>query len=147
MKIINNKYFAFISYLVIIFYLLNSNLIYEYFVPQDLSKYTGLFRDWIITLNDTFCEIKKENDDCRPYQYGPILLYLPLPYLLEAFYYEIFPYFSIIIFLIFIFLIFNKYYEKNKFLILVLIFSPTTLLALERGNLDLLLFFLAVISA
>jgi len=143
MKVINNKYFIFFLIIITIFYLLYSNLIYDYFVPQDKTKYLGLFRDWIITLNDTYCEIQTINYDCRPFQYGPILLYLPFPNFLKNFYYLIVPNLSIILFVISIFFIFAKYFSKNKFLIFCIIFSPTSLLALERGNLDLHLFLIA----
>lgn len=145
MKIIENKYFAILLVLAIIFYLLYSNLIYDYFVAQDTSKYLGLFRDWIITLDDTYCEIQSNSENCRPYQYGPALLYLPLPNLLKEFYYFIFPNLSIVLFILTIFLIFSKYYAKNKFLVFCLILSPTSLLAIERGNLDLHLFLLAIL--
>jgi len=144
LSLINNRYCAILLYLFAIFYLLESKIIYDYFVPQDLSKYIGLFRDWVITLDDTYCEIKQDNYNCRPYQYGPILLYLPFPNILKSFYYEIFPITTIIIFILFIFLIFKNFYNKNKLLILTIIFSPTTLLVLERGNLDLHLFLIAI---
>ena len=85
MKIFENKYFISSLVIIIIFFLLYSNLIYEYFVPQDKTKYLGLFRDWIITLNDTYCEIQTINYNCRPFQYGPILIYLPFPNLLKSF--------------------------------------------------------------
>lgn len=143
MKIINNKYFIFFLIIITIFYLLYSNLIYDYFVPQDKTKYLGLFRDWIITLNDTYCEIQTINYDCRPFQYGPILIYLPFSNFLKNFYYLIVPNLSIILFVISIFFIFAKYFSQNKFLIFCIIFSPTSLLALERGNLDLHLFLIA----
>tara|TARA_B100000902_G_scaffold373016_1_gene400577 strand:+ start:1976 stop:3193 length:1218 start_codon:yes stop_codon:yes gene_type:complete len=145
MKIVENKYFAISLILIIIFYLFYSNLIYDYFVAQDTSKYLGLFRDWIITLDDTYCEIQSKNDNCRPYQIGPALLYLPFPNLLKIFYYSYLPNLLIVLFVLSIFLIFHKYYYKNKFLIFCLIFSPTSLFALERGNLDLHLFLLAVL--
>lgn len=147
MRIIDSKYLAIFLILVIIFYLFYSNLIYDYFVPQDTSKYIGLFRDWVITLDDTYCQIKLNNDNCRPYQYGPSLLYLPFPNLLKNFYYLHFPNISIFLFIISIFFIFNKYYKKNKFLVFIIIFSPTSLFALERGNLDLHLFLLAILIA
>lgn len=143
MKVIENKYFIFFLIIITIFYLLYSNLIYNYFVPQDKTKYLGLFRDWVITLNDTYCEIQTINHDCRPFQYGPILIYLPFPNLLKSFYYLIVPNLSIILFVITIFFIFAKYFIKNKFLIFCLIFSPTSLLSLERQNLDLHLFLIA----
>ena len=144
MKIIDNRYFVISLILIIIFYLFYSNLIYDYFVAQDSSKYIGLYRDWIITLDDTYCEIGN-NSDCRPYQYGPSLLYIPFPDLFKSFYYLILPNLMIIFFVISIFYIFKNYYNKNKLLIFLLIFSPTSLIALERGNLDLHLFLLAIL--
>ncbi len=145
MRIIDSKYLAIFLILIIIFYLFYSNLIYNYFVPQDTSKYLGLFRDWVITLDDTYCQIQSNNDHCRPYQYGPTLLYLPFPNLFKNFYYIYFPNISIFLFIISIFIIFNEYFKKNKFLIFCIIFSPTSLFALERGNLDLHLFLLAIL--
>ena len=147
MKIIESRYFAIFSILIIIFYLFYSELVYDYFVAQDTSKYIGLFRDWIITLDDTYCEIQLDNDQCRPYQIGPILLYLPFTNTLENFYYFILPNIFIVLFVISIFIIFGKYYKENKFLIFCLIFSPTSLFALERGNLDVLLFLVAILIA
>ena len=147
MKIIESKYFAIFSILIIIFYLFYSELVYDYFVAQDTSKYIGLFRDWIITLDDIYCEIQLDNDQCRPFQVGPVSLYLPFTNTLENFYYFILPNIFIVLFVVSIFIIFGKYYKENKFLIFCLIFSPTSLLALERGNLDVLLFLVAILIA
>ena len=52
----------------------------------------------------------------------------------------------VILFVLTIFIIFNKFHKQKKFLIFCIIFSPTSLLAIERGNFDLLLFLLAILE-
>ena len=134
----NIKIIEFFFYLIIIFYFLYSGAIYYFFVPENTQLNLGLFRDWKVVINDIYCK-----EDCRPFRYGPSLLYLPFLNLLEEFYYQIFPNLLIIFFILSIFIIFNKFHEKNRLLIFCIILSPTSLLAIERGNFDLLLFIFA----
>jgi len=140
----NTRIIEFLFYLIIIFYFLYSGEIYNFFVPENTQMKLGLFRDWKIVVNDIYCtEIKKI--DCRPFRYGPALLYLPFLTLLEGFYYQIFPNLLIVLFILSIFIIFNKFHKENKLLIFCIILSPTSLLAIERGNFDLLLFIFAIL--
>ena len=134
----NIKIIEFFFYLIIIFYFLYSGAIYYFLVPENTQLNLGLFRDWKVVINDIYCK-----EDCRRFRYGPSLLYLPFLNLLEEFYYQIFPNLLIIFFILSIFIIFNKFHEKNRLLIFCIILSPTSLLAIERGNFDLLLFIFA----
>ena len=137
------KFSSLIFSFILIYYLLSTGEVYNYLVPEDNKSELGLFRDWIITLNDIYCQSSNKNG-CRPFQYGPILLYLPFNDILKDFYYNQFPILLIILFIFFLFLILknNKY---DFILIPLIIFCPTTLLAIERGNIDLLLFLIAVL--
>ena len=137
------KFSSLIFSFILIYYLLSTGQVYNYLVPEDNKSELGLFRDWIVTLNDIYCQSSNKNG-CRPFQYGPILLYLPFNDILKDFYYNQFPILLIILFIFFLFLILknNKY---DFILIPLIIFCPTTLLAIERGNIDLLLFLIAVL--
>ena len=137
------KFSSLIFSFILIYYLLSTGQVYNYLVPEDNKSELGLFRDWIVTLNDIYCQSSNKNG-CRPFQYGPILLYLPFNDILKDFYYNQFPILLIILFIFFLFLILknNKY---DFILIPLIIFCPTTLLAIERGNIDLLLFLVAVL--
>ena len=140
----NNIIIESFFYLIIIFYLLYSGEIYNFFVPESVQLKLGLFRDWKITINDIYCaEVKKI--DCRPFRYGPGLLYIPFVKLLGGFYHTVLPNLIVVLFVLSIFMIFNKFHKKNKLLIFCIILSPTSLLAIERGNFDLLLFIFAIL--
>ncbi len=134
----NIRIIEFFFYLIIIFYFLYSGAIYYFLVPENTQLNLGLFRDWKVVINDIYC-----TENCRSFRYGPSLLYLPFLNLLEEFYYQIFPNFLIIFFILSIFIMFNKFHDKNRLLIFCIILSPTSLLAIERGNFDLLLFIFA----
>ncbi len=139
------RFFLILSSLFLIYFFFSTGLLYEFLVPEDKNPnyQIGLFRDWIITLNDVYCEILKETK-CRPFQYGPALQYLPFSEFLKDFYYKIFPILLVILFVISVFFIL----ENNKFnfiLAFLIIFSPTSLLAIERGNLDVLLFLISIL--
>ena len=134
----NIKIIEFFFYLIIIFYFLYSGTIYYFLVPEDTQLNLGLFRDWKVVVNDIYCK-----EDCRPFRYGPSLLYLPFLNLFEGFYYQTFPNLLVVFFILSVFIIFNKFHEKNRLLIFCIILSPTSLLAIERGNFDLLLFIFA----
>ena len=137
------KFSSLIFSFILIYYLLSTGEVYNYLVPEDNKSELGLFRDWIVTLNDIYCQSSNKNG-CRPFQYGPILSYLPFNDILKDFYYNQFPILLIILFIFFLFLILknNKY---DFILIPLIIFCPTTLLAIERGNIDLILFLIAVL--
>ena len=141
----NTRIIEFLFYLIIIFYFLYSGEIYNFFVPENTQMKLGLFRDWKIVVNDIYCEAGIRKIDCGPFPYGPALLYLPFLNWLEGFYYQILPNLLIVLFILSIFIIFNKFHEKNKLLIFCIILSPTSLLAIERGNFDLLLFIFAIL--
>ena len=137
------KFSSLIFSFILIYYLLSTGEVYNYLVPEDNKSELGLFRDWIVTLNDIYCQSSNKNG-CRPFLYGPMLLYLPFDDILKNFYYNQFPILLIIFFVSFLFVILknNKY---DFILIPLIIFCPTTLLAIERLNIDLLLFLFAVI--
>ena len=144
MNLFRNKLPEILTYIVIIFYLLYSGEIYKYFVPIGTLLEFGLFRDWKVVINDIYCT-QIIQSGCRPFPYGPALLYFPFIEFFREFYYQIFPNLMVILFVLTIFIIFNKFHKQKKFLIFCIIFSPTSLLAIERGNFDLLLFLLAIL--
>jgi hypothetical protein len=79
--------------------------------------------------------------------YGNIFLFFPYFKSLEKFY---FFYFPILIVIIFIFLIVSLIQPKtifNYFLLILILFSPPTLLVIERANVDMLIFLLIVLIA
>ena len=98
------KFSSLIFSFILIYYLLSTGQVYNYLVPEDNKSELGLFRDWIVTLNDIYCQSSNKNG-CRPFQYGPILLYLPFNDI-KDFYYNQFP--ILLIILIFLFLILKK---------------------------------------
>ena len=121
--------------LTVIYILFYTKYIYIFFV-NDTGN--GFFGDWYYFVNAIKCE--KISESCGVFNYGQILLYLPFNKNLDFLYYKILPPLFIIIFVFLIFKIIKLNNKKDYFLILILLFNPSTLLLLERANFDLLIF-------
>ena len=115
----------------------------------------GLFADWTVILNANLCLEKGLdvyiNNPCDPWGrrhvYGQILLNIPFVETFNKFYFIIFP---ILINLLFIYVVINFFEFKNLieyFLIFVFIFSPSLILAIERANIDIIIFLLTIFIA
>jgi hypothetical protein len=131
---LRKKTFILLS-LTVIYILFYTKYIYIFFV-NDTGN--GFFVDWYYFVNAIKCE--KTSESCGVFNYGQILLYLPFNKNLDFLYYKILPLFFIIIFVFLIFKIIKLNNKKDYFLILILLFNPSTLLLLERANFDLLIF-------
>jgi len=131
---LRKKTFILLS-LTIIYILFYTKYIYIFFV-NDTGN--GFFVDWYYFVNAIKCE--KTSESCGVFNYGQILLYLPFNKNLDFLYYKILPPFFIIIFVFLIFKIIKLNNKKDYFLILILLFNPSSLLLLERANFDLLIF-------
>ena len=110
-----------------------------------------IFTDWATPIKLAICHQSGFNvfypSSCLnyPFNYGNILLYVPYFQLFEKFY---FFYIPIIICFLFVFSIVSLIKPKNffeYFLLILIIFAPSSLLAIERGNTDILVFLFIVL--
>jgi|TARA_B100000780_G_scaffold154825_1_gene108274 hypothetical protein len=143
--------FIFIS--SIIYFLFVKQLIYPTIIPMVRADAANIFSDWTVILQANLCyekgyDVFVENP-CdywnRKHVYGEILLYLPGIKTVPKFYFLILP---ILINLLFIFSLVKLFtYNDNikYFSIFVFIISPPVLLAIERANIDIIIFLSAVI--
>ena len=154
------KYILSIS-LTIFFSLVIGILIYNQFIyptviPMVIKGSASLFADWTVILNANNClskgyDVYLENP-CdhwnRKHVYGEIILNLPFIKNFPKFFYFYFPIiFNVIFLYTLVDSIFNLENKKFWFLSLVFIFSIPTILVIERGNIDLIIFiFLYLIS-
>ena len=140
--------------LTVIFSLIIAFLIYKKFVyptviPVEMNGLTYIFADWGAILSANICEQKGINvyseNPCdiknRKHVYGEILLHLPFAEF-NKFYQFYFPLILNIIFLFIVVSFFNQSnYFKNYFLVFFIISLPV-ILAIERANSDILIFFM-----
>tara|TARA_B100001175_G_scaffold118238_1_gene100446 strand:- start:111 stop:1244 length:1134 start_codon:yes stop_codon:yes gene_type:complete len=112
----------------------------------------NLFADWNVILNANLCLEKGFdvyiNNPCDPWGrkhvYGQILLNIPFVETFSKFYFVIFP---ILINLLFIYIVINFFEFKNLveyFVIFLFIISPSVILAIERANIDIIIFLLTI---
>ena len=140
---------------LIIFYLIKYQLIYPTIVPMVNNGSLNLFADWSAILQANICYEKGFNvylnNPCdvwnRKHVYGKILLYLPLVKEQIKFY---FIYLPILINIFFVYLVISffmidKSYKKYFFVFLVI--SVPSLLAIERFNIDIVIFVLIYLLA
>ena len=140
--------------LTVIFSLIIAFLIYKKFVyptviPVEMNGLTYIFADWGAILSANICEQKGINvyseNPCdiknRKHVYGEILLHLPFAEF-NKFYQFYFPLILNIIFLFIVVSFFNQSNSfKNYFLVFFIISLPV-ILAIERANSDILIFFM-----
>ena len=136
-----------IIFIVFIFFLWKSGILYSHSLfPVIKEDRLHIFADWATPIKLAICHKSGFNvfypSECLnyPFNYGNILLYVPYFQIFEKFY---FFYIPITICLLFIFSIVSlikpkKFFEY--FLLILIILAPSTLLAIERGNHDILIF-------
>lgn len=137
-----------------VLYFIFPKILYNFFVPsiiKDNKLY--LFGDWSVIIAAVKCRLEKfdvfYNNPCdilnRKHVYGSILLFIPYFEKLNNFYLFYFPIFINLVFLILIASHFNFKYLKQIILYLLLIFNPSTLLLMERLNIDILIFLIMIL--
>mgnify|MGYP006089636895 CR=1 FL=1 len=137
---------------IIIFYLLSKQLIYPTIIPMVKNGVINLFADWSAIISANICDGKGfdvySNNPCdlwnRKHVYGKTLLYFPY---IESFPRFYFIYVPIILNLVFFYTVISFFNFKNKseyfFLFLFLLNAPV-ILAIERANIDIVIFLLIV---
>ena len=114
-----------------------------------------IFSDWNVILNANICHERNYdvyiNNPCDPWGrkhvYGAVLLHLPLIVSFPKFYSLIFP---IIVNLIFIYVSVSFFKFENKikyFSLFFFVLSPSFILAIERANIDIIIFLILVLIA
>ena len=152
--ILKKNYFNIILFLIvsiILYLLIYYRLIYPTIIPVLKNGNLLLFHDWTAVINANFC-FKNGfnvyvNNPCGGHSYGKILLQISFPFFfkLKNFYYFYLPFILNLIF-IYISLSFFKFRKKVEYLtIIFFIFSSSFILAIERANLDVLIFLLTVL--
>ena len=144
-----------ILFVFCIYFLWKLGILYSYsFNPVVSDNRLHVFVDWAAMIKLNICHNKFGinvfyNNPCVPgiLDYGNIFLFLPYFESLEKFY---FFYFPILIGIIFIFSVVSLIQPKNifnYFLLILILFSPPTLLVIERANIDMLIFLLIILIA
>jgi len=137
----------------IIAFLIYKRIIYPTIIPMVSNGLVYLFADWSVIIKANVCfkngiDVFIENP-CdpwgRPHIYGQILLNLPFVENFKKLYLFHIP---LIINFIFIFItvnFFNTYKSNKNYFIIFFIFSAPFLLAVERANIDILIFLILFI--
>ena len=152
-KLIN--FIFFVSATFLIYFLITKQIIYPTIIPMVKNGVISLFADWTVILNANLCLEKGLdvyiNNPCDPWGrrhvYGQILLNIPFVETFNKFYFIIFP---LLINLLFIYVVINFFEFKNLieyFFIFIFIFSPSLILAIERANIDIIIFLLTIFVA
>ena len=122
---------------ILLFYLLlNSNILHNYFVGG--SEY--IFGDYKAALNMVVCSQENQSLSCPEFAYGKILTFLPYSDDLKFTYDVLIPYLLILIFVFSITFSFEFKRKINIIIFYLSLFNPSTLLLIERLNLDILIF-------
>ena len=140
------------------FLLFSKFIIYPTVIPMTSGGNTYLFADWTAVLGANLCKelgydvyLKNPCDPWgRTHVYGEILLHIPLVDEFKKFYFFILPAIINYIFVIIVLtsLSFKSYKSYKKyFTALVILFSFPVILAIERGQFDILIFILMVFLA
>ena len=135
-----------------IFFLWKSGILYSYSLyPVIKEERLHIFADWATPIKLGICHRLGFDvfypSSCvdYPFNYGNIFLYIPYFKTLEKFY---FFYFPIIIGFLFIYSVVSLIKPKKfieYFLLILVIFAPSSLLVLERGNTDILIFLFIIL--
>ena len=115
----------------------------------------SFFADWSAIVSANICEVRGidvySQNPCdkwgRAFVYGPILLSLPFVENLKSFY---FIYLPLSINIIFVFTLVSFFNFRNKlknFYIIIFLFSVSSILAIERANIDILIFLIMTMMA
>ena len=147
---------VYIIFLLIIYLLIKNYIIYPTIIPMTINGGASLFADWTAILNANACHEKGYDvfleNPCdhwkRIHIYGKVLLYLPFIKNFPKFYFLFIP---IIMNLFFMYVIVSslyKYqYKKKFFVFFFLIISVPVLLAVERANIDIVIYFFMFLIA
>ena len=137
------------------YFLISKFIVYPTVIPMISNGNTYLFADWQVIIGSNLCkelgyDVYLDNP-CDPWGrkhvYGEILLYFPFVKKFQNFYFDIFP---VVVIYIFIVLVLTTFHFKNYITYLtsiVLLLSFPVILAIERAQLDLLIFILMVFLA
>ena len=139
---------------LLIIYLIFPTILYSYITPavENSEKYF-LFVDWSAIIDSIKC--KKLGVDVfvtnpcdvlnRTHLYGSILLFIPFFENHDYFYYQNFPIFINIIFILVLMLHFNLRKFPEIILFILTIFNPSTLMLMERLNIDIFIFLFLIL--
>ena len=141
------NFFCIISFLIVIF-LINDDII-----SLIVWKFTNPFVDYLHQITwlkcnyqgfNLFSEKSLECPGITRFNYGKIFLILPYNELLDFFYTSYLPYILVFLFIFSIKKIINPNNKITYFLFFISIFNPSTILLLERANIDLVIFLLLI---
>ena len=144
-----NIFFIIIVIFLLIF-LIHSSLIYKF-----IWKVEYLFGDLKVPINWLKCnylgfDLYKESIKNCPnfndvsFTYGHIFLIIPFNNILEIFYINYLPYLIIITFVFSVILIINPKTKFEYIVVLLCIFNPSSILLIERMNLDIFIFLISI---
>ena len=146
-KSLTNIFFIIFLIFIVIF-LINSPLTYNFIWGSN-----NLFQDLLVNISWLKCDYLGYNvylglnENCPPMIYGNIFLIIPFNNYLEFLYIYILPYLFIFLFVTSVMFILNPK-SKIEYLIFILaIINPSTILLLERMNIDILVFLLIFVVA
>lgn len=142
---------AFINLIIILFiYLVLINFLNGSHIYNFMWQTDNIFQDLIMPVKWLECHKAGQDifisDDCAggTFAYGPIFLTLPINESLKIFYLNYLPYISIFLFVAFVVLSIKKKNLLSYVLIFFCIFNPSTLLLLQRMNIDIIIFLLLI---
>jgi hypothetical protein len=130
---------------IILVFLLNNSFIYNFIWSTD-----NLFQDlimpvkWLECFKDGFDIFKSDACAGGTFAYGPMFLNLPINETLKIFYLNYLPYLSIFLLTTFVVISINKNTLLCKLLIFLCILNPSTILLLQRMNVDIIIFLLLI---
>ena len=145
-----------ISSLIIfsMYFLWKSGFFYSYsFFPVIFKDQFYIFADWGTMIRLNICNKLGinvfYNNPCASgiMDYGNIFLFIPFFKFLEKFYFFYFPILAVIIFVFSVVSLIQPKNIFNYFLLILILFSPSTLLIIERANFDMFIFLMIVLIA
>ena len=145
----------FIFFSTLIYFLITKQIIYPTIIPMVRNGAINLFADWSVIVQANICQDKGFDvfleNPCdywgRKHVYGEALLFLPGIKNIPKFYFLIFP---ILINLLFVFSIIKLFTLSNSikyFSIFIFIINPPVMLAIERANIDIIIFLIVILIA
>ena len=90
---------------------------------------------------------KIKGEVCPPLEYGKLILLMPYNQSLKLFYLNYLPYITIILFVFTAIFLLNPKNKLEYFIVTLAILNPSTLLQIERFNIDIFIFFILIIIA
>ena len=148
-------FLIFIFFTTVIYFLIVKQIIYPTILPMVANNNINLFADWSVIIQANICKEKGfdvfVNNPCdqwnRKHVYGEILLYLPFIKIFPKFYFLIFPIFLNLLFIFTVVKLFTYNDNVKYFSIFIFIINPPVLLAIERANIDIIIFLITVLIA